>query len=188
VIDADDYALFGGGIRFRLWGGRIGLFAQAGPAVDLLTGDKSPMQLDARAGFDFFAETPRCAPAPRRDVSAAFEPCVETYAEGTYASRFDNDVFVFLRPRAGFTYLMTGPVAWQLVAEARAAKDTNAVYYNNFADAGGGPRFRLLAPFRFDLLATADGGSYFSLRGPDPAPHPLAYGAIRLEAATYLEY
>jgi hypothetical protein len=188
VIYADDYGLFGAGVRFRLWEGRIGLFAQAGPAVDLLPGSKSPVLFDARAGFDLFAETPRCAPPPRHDVSAAFEPCAEVYAEVTYASRFDNNVFAFARPRAGFTYLMTGPVAWQLVGEVRVAKDINADYYNNFADAGGGPRFRLLSPFRLDLLATADGGTYFGLHGRDPAPHPLAYGAIRLEAATYLEY
>jgi hypothetical protein len=187
AIYADDYALFGIGARYRLWGGRIGLFAQVGPAANLVR-PASPLVVDARAGFDLYAESARCAPPPAHDVVFEVLPCAEVYAEGTYASRFDNNVFGLVRPRGGFTYMVTGPVAWQVIAEARAGKDLNDDYYNNFIDAGVGPRWRLLSPFRLDVLLTADAGTYLGLQNVDPAPSTLAYGAVRLEASTYMEY
>jgi hypothetical protein len=93
----------------------------------------------------------------------------------------------YARPRAAAGYLVMGPVLWQIVAEGRAGKDLNNDYWNNFADAGIGPRWRLLAPFRFDLLFTASGGAYFGLANRDPAPSRLTYGDLRVLASTYLE-
>jgi hypothetical protein len=186
AIYADDYAMLGVGARFRLWEGRVGLFAQAGPAWNLVR--PGATELDARAGFDLYAELPQCAPAPEKELRVQLTPCAEVYVEGVYASRFDNNVIGLARPRGGLTYMVTGPVAWQVVAEGRAGKDLNNDYYNNFVDAGAGPRWRLLAPFRLDLLVTADAGTYLGLHGRDPAPDRLAYTALRLEASTYLEY
>lgn len=185
-IYSDNYAVFGAGLRAKLWK-RLDLFAQAGPALNLLDDGKDRTALDVRAGAMFFTETRDCAPPPEKGVRARFLPCAEVYAEGIYVSRFDNDIIGYGRPRAAAGLLLTGPVLWQIVAEGRVGKDTNNDYWNNFADAGGGPRVRLLAPFRFDLLFTASGGTYFGLVNRDPAPSQLTYADLRVLASTYLE-
>jgi hypothetical protein len=189
VILADDYALLGGGARLRLWGGRIGLFAQLGPAIDLLDDSRDRVAFDARVGADLFAETARCAESPERDgARLELVPCLEVYGEGAYVSRYDNNVIGLLRPRAAASYLVTGPVAWQVVAETRAAVDVNKDYYNNFVEVGAGHRFRLLTPARVDLLLSVHEGTYLGVHHLDPAPDPLRYTDLRLEAATYLEF
>ncbi len=188
VILADDYALFGAGVRLRVLGGHLNLFAQIGPAIDLLDDGRRRFDWDARVGLDLYAETSRCAPKVGRPAYASFIPCAEIYGEGVYVSRYDNNFIGFVRPRVAATYLVTGPVAWQALLEARVAKDVNDDYYNNFVDGGGGLRFRLLAPARVDLLLTANAGTYFGLSSADPAPSPLHYGDLRLEATTYLEF
>ena len=94
----------------------------------------------------------------------------------------------FARPRASIGYLVSGPVLWQGVVETRAAKDVNDDYYNNFADGGVGHRWRLLAPFRVDLLVSANAGSYYGLAGKDPAPSRLGYADLRALFSTYVEF
>src|SRR6185436_9296602 len=116
-----------------------------------------------------YAETRGCAPAPEGGTKAGLWPCLEVYGEAVYASRFGDDVVAFARPRAGAGYLATGPVLWQAIVEGRAAVDANHDYWNNFADAGIGHRWRLLAPLRVDLLFTVNAGSYYGLSGRDPA-------------------
>jgi hypothetical protein len=187
-IYADNYATFGGGARARLFGKRVDLFAQAGPAFDLLDDGRDRVVLDVRGGAIGYVETAACAPAPERRAKAAFWPCLEAYAEATYVSRFHDNVMGFARPRAAAGYLMTGPVLWQAALEARAAKDLNKDYWNNFADAGAGHRWRLLAPFRFDLRLTVNAGAYYGLAGRDPAPSKLGYVDARGLATTYVEF
>lgn len=185
-VYADNYTTFGGGLRAKLWR-RVELFAQAGPAINLLNDGRDRTVLDVRGGALVFAETRACAPSPEHGARARLLPCAEVYAEAVYASRFDHDIMTYGRPRGALGYLVTGPVLWQMVLEARVAKDLNDDYWNNFADAGLGPRWRLLAPFRFDLLFTASAGSYFGLTNRDPAPSTLTYGDLRVLASTYLE-
>ena len=140
-----------------------------------------------RAGGLFYADTAGCTPAPEATARASLRPCGEAYAEAVFATRFDDNVIGFVRPRVGFGYLVTGPVAWQVMAEARAAKDGKAQPWNNFADGGVGHRWRLLAPFRLDLMISADAGSYF---GPSDqaAPSRRGYVDARGVASTYMEF
>lgn len=187
-IYSDNYAIFGGGLRLRLWENRIELFGQAGPALNLIEDGRDRVAVDVRGGALTYVETRGCAPAPVRSARADFKPCLEVYAEAIYASRFDSDVVAFARPRAGAGYLVTGPVSWQAILEARAAKDINNDYWNNFADAGVGHRWRLLAPVRVDLLLSVNAGGYFGLSGRDPAPTRLGYADARGVASTYLEF
>jgi hypothetical protein len=191
-IYSDNYAIFGTGILMRAWRGRIGFFAQLGAAINELeqTDALHPrVALDVRGGVVFYAETSRCAPPPVHGGKWGFTPCLDGYSEIIYASRFDNNVIAYVRPRAAATYLTTGPVAWQLMIGARAAKDINGNFYNNFVDAGPGQRWRLLKPFRLDLMVSANGGTYFGIaRAGEPAPNPLHYFEARLEAATYVEF
>src|SRR5205823_2029552 len=128
-----------------------------------------------RGGVVLYAETSRCAMAPVHGAWLGFVPCAETYAEAVYVSRFNNNVIALGRPRVAGSYMITGPVAWQVFAEGRVAKDSNRDYYNNLADAGVGQRWRLLAPLRVDLLVSVNSGSYFGLWNHDPAPSRLAY-------------
>lgn len=187
-IYADDHALFGVGILMRAWGRRIGLFAQAGPAINLLDDGRELVKPDVRAGAFLGAETAGCAPQTNGGASLVLVPCAETYAEAVYVSRFNNNVIAFARPRLSLSFLLTGPVAWQVVAEGRLAKDANNDFYNNFVDGGGGMRLRLLRPFRFDVMLGGHVGTYFGLQNLDPAPKPLDYVDVRLQAATYLEF
>jgi hypothetical protein len=188
IIYADDYALIGGGALLRFWGGRVGFFGQIGPAFDLLDDGRPRIVLDARAGAVLYAETPACAPAPGTGAEWRLDPCLDVYAEGVYVSRFDDDVIAFARPRAALGYAITGPIDWQLVAEARSGKDSNDDYYNNFVDGGLGHRWRLLRPARIDLLASINGGTYFAVSGREPAPSQLGYVDARVDLATYLEF
>jgi hypothetical protein len=114
--------------------------------------------------------------------------CHDLYASVTYINRFQHDVIGFARGRSSLSFGVTGPVEWQLTGELRVAKDSNGEFYNNFVDAGLGPRLRLLAPFRFDLMFAPHLGSYFGEHHLDPAPDPLHYVDLRLQAATYVEF
>ena len=186
-VFADDYAIVAAGARLRLWENRVDLFAQIGPAFDLLDDGRDRVAVDARAGVATYLETADCAPAPERTARVKLWPCLEAYGEAIYASRFDHDVIAFVRPRAAAGYLVTGPVLWQAVAEARAAKDKNNDYWNNFADVGAGHRWRLLAPLRVDFVLTVDAGSYYGLSAKDPAPSRLGYVEARGLVTTFVE-
>ena len=188
-IYSDNYATFGAGMRLRLWQNRIALFGQVGPAINLLDDGRDRAVFDVRGGGMLYAETAQCAPAPATGTArTGLWPCGEAYAEGVYVRRFDNNVIGFIRPRGSIGYLVTGPVLWQGVVEGRATKDINEDYYNNFADGGLGHRWRLLSPFRVDLLVSANAGSYYGVAGRDPAPSKLGYADLRALFSTYLEF
>jgi hypothetical protein len=183
---ADNRALLGAGLLLRTWGGRLGAFAQAGPAFDLM-GAGRETELDARAGAYVGLESARCWPRRRDGVELRLDPCAELYSEGVWLRRFDDDVVGFARGRLGATLLVTGPVAWGVVGQVRAATDRNGDYYDNFVDGGGGVRVKLLAPFHFDVIASVETGTYFGRTARDPAPSPLRYTELRVLATTYLE-
>jgi hypothetical protein len=185
LIYADNAAMFGPGMLLRLWERRVGLFVQGGPAINLLHGGVS---LDIRAGAFLGLETSRCWPSAVSGATFDFIPCADLYTEADYFSRFENNVAGFARGRAGASWLVTGPVAWQVIVEGRGGLDSNRNYYNNFVEAGIGPRWRLVSPFRLDLFASFEVGTYLGIAGKDPAPTHLFYTDLRLVASTYLEF
>jgi len=186
TIYADDRAIMAPGLLLRAWSGRVGLFAQAGAAVDLL--GKAGTRFDARAGAFLGIESQRCWAHAGSGVELRIDPCAEVYSEAVYLSRFQDDVVGFARGRLGASYLVTGPVSWGLVAQVRTGASRNQSYWDNYVDGGAGVRWRLLAPFHADLLATVDRGTYYGVAARDPAPSPLAYTELRLLFSTYLEY
>jgi hypothetical protein len=188
LIYADNSALFGPGLLFRFWERRIGVFAQLGPAFELVDSTKQRMRFDARIGAHIGLESVDCWPAAHSGARWLLTACQELYGEVTYISRYQNDVIAFLRGRTSLTIAQTGPLLWQLAAEMRFGKDTNQEYYNNFADAGLGPRLRLLWPLKLDLMLAPHAGAYFGESHLDPAPDPLHYADLRLQAATYVEF
>jgi hypothetical protein len=188
LIYADNTAIFGPGILWRLWSQKLGLYAQIGPAIELVDHSKKRVQLDARVGATLGLESGGCWPAALSGSRWQLSTCQDLYAEVTYASRYQNDVIGYARGRTALGFAITGPVQWLIGAELRAAKDTNEEYYNNFADAGLGPRIRLLSPFHLDLTFAAHAGTYFGESHLDPAPHPLHYVDLRAQAATYVEF
>ncbi len=187
-IYADNHALFGPGVMLRLLDRRLGLFFQAGPAVNLLNDGRRGVSFDARGGAVLGTETAHCWPVAASSVSLGLIPCADVYSEILYLRRFDDNVIGFGRGRAGATWLATGPVAWQLVGEARGSVDRNGDFYNNFAEVGAGPRLRLLRPLQLDLFFSVNAGRYFGRANRDPAPNPLSYLDLRLQAATYVEF
>jgi Tfp pilus assembly protein PilF len=187
LIYADNTALFGPGLLVRLWQRQLGLFAQIGPAIELVDSTRKRVQLDARVGAQLGLESSGCWPAAQRP-RFRLSSCSELYAEVTYVNRFDNDVFGFARARTSLGFAVTGPVGWELTGELRGAKDKNDEYYNNFADVGLGPRVRLLAPFHLELMLAPHLGTYFGEHHLEPAPHPLHYVDLRAQLATYVEF
>ena len=191
LIFADNTLMFGVGVLFRFWERRVGLFAQIGPAINLLNDNRPRVALDARAGAFFAIAAPKCAPAHQLDEPGArvgFEGCAEAYAEAVWVSRFDNNVFTMGRGRLAFTFLVTGPVAWQPIVEGRVLKDINNDYYKNLIEAGAGFRWRLLTPIGVDLMLGVHAGTYFGLENRSLAPTPLNYAELRLQAATYIAF
>jgi hypothetical protein len=186
ALYADNRALMGVGVLVRLWRGRVGLFGQAGPAVSLIDDGTDRLDLDVRGGAFLGLDSAACRPPSSERRAGVL--CSELYAEETYTSRFDNDVTGFARARQSVRYLETGPLGWELFWELRGAADRNGDYYDNFADAGAGPRWRLFGPIPIDLLAGAHVGTYFGRDNVDPAPDQLHYVDARILATTYLEF
>ncbi len=187
AVYADDYALIGGGLMLRLFDRHVGLFAQGGPAYNLLDDGRPRSALDLRGGLFFGAETAGCRPDP---AGPAFrlDLCSDVYGEGVYVSRFQHNVIGFARAHLGASYLVTGPIAWQALLQLRSSGDRNADYYNNFADGGVAHRWRLMGALPFDLSAGVSAGRYFGRQGLDPLPGELRYLDLRLVAATQLEF
>ena len=191
LIYADNTILLGGGVLFRFWQRRIGLFAQVGPAIKLIDDGGEPVLLDVRVGAYMGLSSPGCAVGPLRSAPFAkftFKGCAENYDEIVYVSRFAHDVVGMFRGRLSFTWLLTGPVAWQEVLEGRLLKDVRNDYWNNLVDVGVGHRWRLLWPFGLDVMLGIHAGSYMGLQNRDPVPNPKEYLELRLQAATYVAF
>jgi hypothetical protein len=144
------------------------------------------LRLDARLGLFLAVASRGCAGAAGGGFRLA--PCLESYGEATNDSRYDHNVIGFGRGRAGFSYLATGPVRWQLLGELRAAVDRNHDYYNNLADVGLAHRWRLMAAVPFDLLLGAHAGRFLGVSGRDPLPARRGYIDLRLVGSTYLSF
>jgi hypothetical protein len=187
LIYADNHALVGGGLMLRFFGGRLGVWGQAGPAFNLIDDGRDTVSFDARAGIVFGVESDLCRVPVTDDVRAFIGGCLEAYGEFTYVSRFDHDVLGMLRGRAAYDLLLTGPVLWQPLIELRALGGLNQNYYNNFAEIGVGHRWRLLTPFVVDLITTVHGGVYYGLENVDPLPDPPVFLELRLLLTTYVE-
>lgn len=185
AIYADNRALLGGGLLLRLVNRRLGLFAQAGPALSLINDGKDFIELDARGGA--FVALASAACNVQGPIVEAGTWCAELYSEAVYTSRFDHDTQGFLRARTSFTYAETGPVSWQMFMELRGAADVNGDYYDNFIDSGMGPRWRLRRPLPLDLLISGHIGSYLGRENIDPAPKQVDYVDVRMLLTTYVE-
>jgi len=187
AIYADNHVTLGVGLMWRTWERRLGFFLQAGPTAKLVDDGGDRRQVDVRGGAFLGLESSHCATKPTRSAFVAW-PCAELYSEAIYVNRFDHNVIGFARGRGGLSYWVTGPLLSQLVLEVRGGLDRNQDFYNNFVDAGVGQRFRFVEPLRFDVMLGAHTGSYLGVEGRDPAPDPLGYVELRLQAATYLEF
>ena len=196
LILNDNALLLGGGILFRFWERRAGVYAQVAAAFKLIRDGDRAVDLDARVGAYLGLSAPTCSPAPQPGgARLELAACGEFYGDVTYVSRFDHNVFFFSRGRFGATYLVTGPVAWQPVVEGRFIKDVRNDYWNNLADVGFMHRWRLLKPIGVDLMLGIHAGRHLGLARvepdgsvPNPVPDPAGFLDLRLLMATYLEF
>lgn len=187
VIYADNHAMLGGGLLLRAWERRIGFFAQAGPVAKLVDDGRDTEDVEVRAGAFLGVESSQCSKKPHVTAFIAW-PCAELYSEAVYVNRYDNNLIAFTRVRTGLSYFAAHPLLSQFVIEVRGGVDKNQDFFNNFVDGGLGHRFRFVEPLRFDVMLGAHGGTYLGVEGRDPAPDPLYYVEMRLQAATYLEF
>jgi len=190
LIYADNHLMLGGGLQFRFWKKRVGLFAQAGPAFSLVRSESTPLvEPDVRVGAFFSLLVPNCHPEPqKRGVRKERAFCADIYSEAVYVSRFDHNLLAILRARVLLTYLMTGPVAWEPYVEGRILKDIRNDYWNNLADAGVGHRWRLVGPIALHVMVGVHGGGYFGLQNVDPAPSDLGYAEFRVQIGGYAAF
>lgn len=189
LLYADNTAIVGGGVLFRFWKHQVSLWAQVGAAFPWLKLETDPaVQLDVQAGVAFTFATAGCRPDSGQPpyVTALF--CGEFYGDAVYRNRRDHNLYFTARGRASLHYLVTGPVAWAPVAEARFAKDVRNDYWNNLVDFGIGHRWRLMGPIGIDLMLGVHAGGYFGLFSVDPAPDPLGYVDFRLQLAGYASF
>ncbi len=187
LVYADNHALVGGGLLLRLLDGHLALFAQIGPAFNLLDDGRDVVSLDARVGAAGGINSDECVLPSYDGVRAFIGGCAEFYGEAVYVSRFDHDIVAMARGRLGLNFLQTGPVLWQPLFEARALVGKNGDYYNNLAELGVGHRWRLLEPFNVDLVTTLHGGVYYGVQNLDPVPDPPFYLELRALLTSYVE-
>jgi hypothetical protein len=185
AIYADNSAMVGAGVLLRLAKRSIGLFAQVGPAFPIIDDGRDPVLFDARGGGFVSLASSACFEQYGTIENETW--CIELYSEAVYTNRFDNDVQGFARQRTSVTYANTGPVSWQLFMELRAALDRNGDYFDNFVDAGLGPRWRLRRPLPIDLQVGMHAGSYLGRENVDPLPMQHDYVDVRALVTTYVE-
>lgn len=186
-IYSDNYALVGPGVLLPLWNRRVGLFAQAGAAFNLVDDGRSRTAFDARGGAFTGLESSGCLPGGRVAVRLELRPCADLYAEAVWLSRFENDVVVFARGRAGTAWLVTGPVDWHLLLEARGAANRLAANGDDFVEGGVWHRWRLLRPLRLDALVGVNSGRTVEIAGKRPL-RPGSYTELRFQLVTFLEF
>ncbi|MCO4761830.1 MAG: hypothetical protein KC502_10015 [Myxococcales bacterium] len=193
LIYADNTALVGAGALWRLWDGKIGLFARTGPAMSLLKSGAPTWAWDGRAGVFSGAQSDLC-------TARSTGLCLQGYGEAVWVNRFDvfddpewrngfdNNVVVMARLRADYGVLMTGPVRWSPYVEARGLVDRNGNYYNNLIDAGVGHRWRLLGRVPLDLLIGVHAGTYTGRTKDQTETLPDPYIELRTQFGTYLQF
>lgn len=186
-IYSDNALIVGPGALLPLWGKRVGLFVQAGWALSLIDDKRDRSAFDARGGGYLGLESGGCFPAPASGARLALSLCADLYAEAVWLSRFDHEAVAFGRGRAGAGWLLTGPVAWQVLAEGRAAANRNRASGDPFAEAGIWHRWRLLRPFLLDALVGVNEGKAFGLGGRSPA-RPGAYTELRFQLTSTVEF
>ncbi len=191
IIYADNTLMFGPGVLARFFGRRLGIYAQFGPALNLVDDGTSRWEWDARvAAYTYLAGGPTHPGTLGKGEWGRGESGLwrELYGEAVYVSRFDHNVIAMARGRAGLSPLVSGKVAWQPLAQARAFVDLNGDYYNNRADLGVAHRWRWQTDVPLDLLVGFNVGSYYGRENVDEAPDPLVFTELWLQAVTYYQF
>ncbi len=190
-IYADNSLMFGPGALARFLGRRVGVYAQIGPALNLVDDGSQRWELDARVAAYLGLEGGPCWPGALERGEWGRGPSGlwrDLYAETVYVSRFDHNVVAMARGRAGISPLVSGRVAWQPMLQARAFGDLNGDYWNNRADIGAAHRWRWQTEVPLDLLLGFNVGSYYGRENLDSAPNPLVFTELWLQAVTYYQF
>jgi tetratricopeptide (TPR) repeat protein len=184
VVYADNTIGTGVGVLYRYWDRQAGAYAQMGTAINLMDDDRQLVWFDVRIGaYVDLQDKEGCWPAAMLEGERYGAPmtfCWEAYGEAVYLSRFDHNIVTQARGRAGASAIVTGRVAWQPLLESRLHKDLLNDYWNNLYEVGAVHRWRLLDPFRLDLMVGLHYGTYFGLYRVDPPPATLGYAELRL--------
>ena len=191
LIYADNTLMFGPGALFRFWKRQAGVYAQLGPALNLVDDGRQRWWFDARvAAFVGFEGGPTRPGALERGERAKGPSGLwhEVYGEAVYASRFDHNVIAMARGRLGLSPLLTGAVVWQPLVQVRAFGDIKGDYWNNRADLGVAHRWRWQTRVPLDLLLGFNLGSYYGRENLDEAPDPLLFTELWLQAVTYYQF
>ena len=189
LIYADNSAMLGGGLLLRVWKHRItfwGQVAAAFPWVKLATA--SDVQLDVQAGAAISFSSEGCRPPDGKPAYVAAHWCAEFYGDTVYRNRPYHNLFFSARGRVGLHYLVTGPVAWAPIIEARFSKDVIDDYWANLIDFGLMHRWRLMSPLGIDVVVGVHSGTLLGLYRDTPPPANLGYIDFRLQLSAYVAF
>lgn len=160
VIYSDNVVIAALGARVRPGSGPFAVYAEAGPAFNLMSGLSQQTRFDVRAGA-YYADAYRSWDATRvRDFVN------ESYGDASYYSRY-KDGILYAQVRPGVRLTRGGNAALDAVSRLFLAADTRGDFYNNVAEGGGGLRIATRPSLGLSAYAEYVFGSYLRGAGAD---------------------
>ena len=135
---SDNAAIVAGGVRVRPWHGPVWLYAEAGGACSLLSGDSLNWRRDIRSGAYLIAQDER-----RVYPAANWKLVTDVVADVSWYERFDKNVIGYALLREGVRVGTAGKVAFDAFGRGWLGYDSRGDFFNRAAEGGGGVALRV---------------------------------------------
>jgi len=135
---SDNAAIMAGGVRVRPWHGPVWLYAEAGGAYSLLTGDSVTWRRDIRSGAYLIAQDER-----RVYPAANWKLVTDVVADVSWYERFDRNVIGYALLREGVRVGTAGKVALDVFGRGWLGYDSRGDFFNRAVEGGGGMALRV---------------------------------------------
>lgn len=135
---SDNAAIMAGGVRLRPWHGPVWLYAEAGGAYSLLSGDSITWRRDIRAGAYLIAQDER-----RVYPTANWKLVTDVVADVSWYERFDKNVIGYAQLREGVRVGTAGKVALDIFGRGWLGYDSRGDFFNRAGEGGGGMALRI---------------------------------------------
>jgi tetratricopeptide (TPR) repeat protein len=135
---SDNAAIAAGGVRLRPWHGPVWLYAEAGSAFSLLSGDSVNWRRDLRGGAYLIAQDERPLYS-----SANWKLVTDVVADVSWYERFDRNVIGYALLREGVRVGTAGKVALDVFGRGWLGYDSRGDFFNRAAESGGGMALRV---------------------------------------------
>lgn len=135
---SDNAAILAGGVRVRPWHGPVWIYAEAGSAYSLLSGDSTKWRRDLRGGAYLIAQDER-----RVHPSANWKLVTDVAADVSWYERFDKNVIGYALLREGIRVGTAGKVALDVFGRGWVGYDSRGDFFNRAVEGGGGMALRI---------------------------------------------